>query len=859
MSKHKRLLVRFFVSATAFFAVAAVVLGIYFCSAVRRIYNDEVYSSLENSLSNADEYISSVAKDISDAVDSFVYSGAYVQAFKQSRDYERYAQAQKLIAAINSITARYSNIVGLKLIIPCSDEMKVISAGDYSTVALEKYMSEENWPEDYGLTIIPSTTTGNILAIKRPRMSTDMLVAVEIMPIFFTSAAENGNIVIADTEGRVMYSQHMINSEEDEKILHEIAAEGKSSGIYDALSGTAVVYSKSVFDGLYIFNIQRVKNLDDNLRGIIATLLLIIAVTLLFSVAVAWMLAELLTKRITDFSKGIKNTNFENSINYKTKKTLLSGFKVKNQVIIYHALACGVPLFLAAAVLLTSTTGVVRDSEKRVFEKNAQQVRESFNIWQDRFARMAKIAALEPEVIEVIENPTASYNAGIYENMSIYDRNGELIFSPDAIVESHSINPKEGMYTDRENVYYTARVTRFNVGERDYTDSIIGYVGVNTDKKSFRERAGIETDGGENVYVLDENDKIILSDIVHSEGQTQDTIVIGRGHSLVMPVNGGKIVVVADVKNNESYRLMFETLLLVLLLMGLLAIYTAVMSGHFCSPIQKMKALVKEAADGEFVTISVKTGDEIEELAESFNNMLLEIQGLIKERCDLWEQQRELDYQNKEAQLNILQSQINPHFIYNTLESIKWLVLSGDNEKAADMITRLAGLFRQILKKGDNEIPLTEELEAVRAYIGIQLIRFEDSLTVEENIDVDLSKYKIMRMSLQPLIENAVSHGVEPSEECGRIVLEIKEEGNNLVIRVKDNGIGMSKERLMTVREALKGNADARMNVGIGMVNVNRRIQLLYGEDYGISVDSTENEGTSITLTVPSGRVQNGL
>ena len=852
MSKHKRLLVRLFVSATAFFFVAAVALGIYFSCALRRIYNDEIYSSLKSSLGSADEYMSSVTSDISDAIDSLVNYGEYVEEFKKAKDYQRYFIAEHLIKAINNITMRHSNIVGLELIIPCGDGMKVISAGDYNTEYLAKYMTAENWHDGYSLVMFPSLKTGNILAVKRPRMESEILVAVEITPIFFPATAKNSNIVITDTKGNVMYSQNMQSSEENAEILASLASGGKSSGIDDSLPGRIIAYQKSLFDGLYIFNIQRARNLDDNLRSVIGTLLLVIAATLIFSVAVAWMLAKLLTKRITDFSKGVKNTDFEKNVGYKTKKTLFSEYKIKSQVIIYHIVACGVPVLLASIVLLVSATDAVADSGRRMFEKYAQQVRESFNICQDKFIKGAKILAIEPDIVSAIDNADASFDKSDYDGASIYNSDGHLIYSPDAVPDKTDIIPQERMYTDSENVYYTASVTRFNLGEYDYSDSIIGYVRVRSDKKRFRERAGILNNGIANVYILDKSDRIILSDVVQSEGQTADDIALYKKYSYTVPINGGRILIVSDVKNNENYRLILETLIFVIILFVLLIVYTVVMSTHFCRPIHRMNRILKEVSDGEFTEISVKTGDEIEELAESFNNMLSKIQGLIKERCDLWEQQRELDYQNKEAQLNILESQINPHFIYNTLESIKWLVLSRDTEKASDMITRLAELFRRCLKKGANEIMLSEELDAVRAYIGIQLVRFEDSLSVSESIDADAGKFKIIRMCLQPLVENAITHGVEPMDGVGKINISVKKEDNNIVIKVIDNGVGMTSERLDEVRAALEKGSDEKGKTGIGMINVNRRVKLLYGEKYGLSVDSEKGKGTCITLTVPA-------
>ena len=385
MEKRKKFLsAKLFASAMIFFCISVILLGAYYVHTVNRVYTDEIYMSQKNSLYNADEYVSSVAMEISDAVDSLSEYEQVFAGFVAAYDYNRYLYSLDLTKIINTVAAEHSNIVGIEALINCGGDIKVISAGDYNTEYIKKYMTVDAWPKDYELMVIPSEKIGNILAVKRPDMDTNILVMVEITPFFFGTAENGGNTVITDCNGEIAYRRHAIQNDRLVSLISDIVKSNSSSGINDHIAGTTVAYSKSEFDGLYIFNVQNAENLDDNLKRIFSMLVLIIIITFLVSLIIAWILSRVITRRITTLNSFIKNNDYKNSSDYEITGNCFKKPGIKHQVIIYHCISCGVPLILAVAVMLANTIGAVGDGAKRVFEKNTYQVRESVNLYFDK-------------------------------------------------------------------------------------------------------------------------------------------------------------------------------------------------------------------------------------------------------------------------------------------------------------------------------------------------------------------------------------------------------------------------------------------------------------------------------------------
>jgi two-component system sensor histidine kinase YesM len=253
--------------------------------------------------------------------------------------------------------------------------------------------------------------------------------------------------------------------------------------------------------------------------------------------------------------------------------------------------------------------------------------------------------------------------------------------------------------------------------------------------------------------------------------------------------------------------------------------------------------------------VSPAGNDEISDLGRSFNIMLGKIRMLLDQSI---KEQQEM----KKAELKALQAQINPHFLYNTLESIIWMTEAGKKEQVIQLVKSLSTLFRISLSKGKEWITIGKELEHLQSYLTIQQMRYRDILSYQIEIDSLLHPFPILKMTLQPIVENAIYHGIKNKRGQGSVTVRgYAEDNKNIIWVVQDNGVGMSEARLEKVRSYLNevetptetGN---EVSGGFGLHNVHQRIRLYYGESYGVEVDSKETKGTTVTIRIPMKRGQ---
>ena len=214
------------------------------------------------------------------------------------------------------------------------------------------------------------------------------------------------------------------------------------------------------------------------------------------------------------------------------------------------------------------------------------------------------------------------------------------------------------------------------------------------------------------------------------------------------------------------------------------------------------------------------------------------------------EQVKEEQKQLRKAEFDLLQSQINPHFLYNTLDAIIWSAEAGNQKQVVNMVGNLSDFFRLSLNKGKETVIVREELQHVRSYLEIQQIRYQDILHFEINVPESINDYRIPKLSVQPIVENALYHGIKNKRGGGRITVTGEEKEDFYTITVEDDGKGMSEERLREIRKAIQDSAPDQ-NVVYGLYNVNERIRLNYGEEYGIHIDSILDKGTRVVIRLP--------
>lgn len=249
--------------------------------------------------------------------------------------------------------------------------------------------------------------------------------------------------------------------------------------------------------------------------------------------------------------------------------------------------------------------------------------------------------------------------------------------------------------------------------------------------------------------------------------------------------------------------------------------------------------LVQEGNMEEFV--EVEGTEEIQELSKTYNTMLEKINQHIDERMKIQEEKRK-------AEIHALQMQINPHYMYNTLASIKWLIWQGDTAKSTKVIDAFISLLRNTISNTDEFVTIEQEVENLKNYVLINQIRYGDAVGVEFYMMEQCKGYKIPKLILQPFVENAFFHAF-PAGMSGEISVFIKEEKQYLRFDIADNGVGMDAEQLYALR--MKTNKKSEHFTGIGIENVDDRIKLIYGMDYGINIVSEKDKGTTITIRLP--------
>lgn len=267
-------------------------------------------------------------------------------------------------------------------------------------------------------------------------------------------------------------------------------------------------------------------------------------------------------------------------------------------------------------------------------------------------------------------------------------------------------------------------------------------------------------------------------------------------------------------------------------------------------PLRNLTGKMKEASLGDLDTKIINEGtDEIAELGQSFNSMITKIKTLVYKSVN---EQKQL----KMAELRTMQAQINPHFLYNTLETIIWMAEAKKTPQVIDITKSLSHFFRISLSKGKDVISLENEIEHIRNYLIIQKMRYQDILDVTFHLNNDILNYSIVKLTLQPLVENAIYHGVKNKRGKGfvRIKADFTPEGY-ICIDVIDNGIGIKEEKLESIRTQLaKGVPFEKDQGGFGMVNVHQRISLHYGEPFGLTINSWYGSGTRVSLIIPAER-----
>lgn len=366
------------------------------------------------------------------------------------------------------------------------------------------------------------------------------------------------------------------------------------------------------------------------------------------------------------------------------------------------------------------------------------------------------------------------------------------------------------------------------------------------------------------IFILDENGNIVYhpqQQQLYNELQTEnidlvmnaesDTIRTGRGsdekiYTMARSDKTGWTIVgcmnTAELLK-KSQKAQSIYLVMAIGLVAVALFLSNIIARNITLPIQKLRDSMARVQEGDFhgADIEVLSENEIGSLTKSFNVMTHRIEELMEQNIHEQEQKRR-------SEMKALQSQINPHFLYNTLDSIIWMAEGKKNEEVVLMTASLARLLRQSISNEDEVVSIGNEIEYVRSYLTIQKMRYKDKLEFEIDVDPSIKYIKIVKLVLQPIVENAIYHGLKYKESKGLLIVRGYTRGENAFIEIADNGVGMDAETLKHIFERHKVNYHSN---GVGVYNVQKRLQLHYGADYGITYRSEPGIGTTATIIIP--------
>ena len=454
----------------------------------------------------------------------------------------------------------------------------------------------------------------------------------------------------------------------------------------------------------------------------------------------------------------------------------------------------------------------------------------------------------------------SSYKEGSYDFESLktqlwykksYDEQGDMSF----------VSYKNGFIREKEKATYVfGGFSKI----KDASGNVLGTILISVDENVLESLyAGFETQG--NVYIFDKKGNVVSSrdksilgkNMIGAENFRK---LYGNGSSHIIK-KLGKYYFLSNCYDSQTgwtivEEIPCEIMFSVLINMtGYLAVsmvvflFTAAFISYrqaksISEPIASLCQSMKRVSSGEFICVQEENAcNEVLALGKSFNSM----SGKIKE---LLEDIRNNEKEKRKSEMDFLRAQINPHFLYNTLFSIQCMAELNKNEQAVKMIKAFIALLRKTLSTDRDLIPLREELENTKSYLELERIRYSNIMDYEIEVSKELESCQVPALILQPIVENAIFHGLEAKDSGGLIVLEVLKDGEDLLINISDDGKGMNIRRLKEVRARINLDEDEARK-SIGLVNVSGRIKINFGKEYGLTIDSEENIGTCVSVRLP--------
>lgn len=578
---------------------------------------------------------------------------------------------------------------------------------------------------------------------------------------------------------------------------------------------------------------------------------------------------------------------------FKKRKDVLQNISIRSNIFIYFTITALAASIFIGVSLYTRLSGQIEDALQEENQILIQQINRSVDSYLRNIMKLSdtlyygiiKNADLSEGSVSGEMTLLYDNNKDDVENIALFSKKGELLESVPAAILKPGINVAEEewfknalektenqhfstphvqhIFDSNDNRYsWVISVSRaVEITQGPYTDQGVLLIDIKYDSlKQLFDGIVLGNDGyvylaaadGELIYhpeaqliysgLVQENHEaaVLYRDGNHEEKfQNQEQIVTVK----TVGYTGWKIVGVAPLGGVTLNVLKTQLLLvfIIALVIFILTVTNSFISSRITDPIKELERSVNEIEAGNLeATVYVGGSYEIRHLGTSIQHMAERIRKLMADVVTEHETKRRNEF-------DILQAQINPHFLYNTLDIIVWMIENEKQSEAVKVVTALARFFRISLSKGKSIIPVKDELEHVRNYLMIQHMRFKNRFTYTLEADEDVLELASLKLVLQPLVENAIYHGMEFMDGDGEIHVRIWRENDDLYMKVSDNGLGMTEEQVERLLQN-NGHVPSKSGSGIGVRNVNERVKLYFGSEYGLLIESELDEGTDVTV-----------
>lgn len=595
-------------------------------------------------------------------------------------------------------------------------------------------------------------------------------------------------------------------------------------------------------------------------------------------------------------------------------KTTRKRTKLQTRLILAFLITSMIPLIIVNIFLYYNTSGIVRSNVDELAAANLDQTRNGLDIWLESYQDILFQIYMNDDIVKTVEEINAGkelsinrkqlrrtlrglfYTKEYIKSITIITQSGEIIFydlltgsmtknswldnfgmTPGEIYDTVSMDNMTHIFSTRE-AYTSAQDTAylFHLGHRiiDYkkVDKQLGVVMVSVDEQMLREACSVQDGGSYFNFIVDREGRLVsytqdallgkkILDWTEEEKSRREAYREflenheGRetGNLSVYTVYDDKfdweIVRVSD-QNTVVERLKAQQRLIVVVLILSLAALTAVillLTQSLTGSLRRLVSVMERAGTGELsarMKVDGRTPREVEVISQQFNRML--------ERLgDSMEKEKNAIERQKSAEIAALEAQINPHFIYNTLDTINWMAIDRDEYEISSSINALAAILRYGINQSNEIVTVRQEEEWLKQYLFLQQTRLKNTFVCEIHVDAQVKEYHIHKLLLQPFVENAILHGFEGVDRTHRLSVQIGQEENDLKIEIYDNGKGIPKQLVETMNRGEFPKCTEKNH--IGMENAITRIGMYYGERAAVRIESEEDVYTRILITIPVG------